>query len=595
MRKPHFTSLCALLALIPALASAARYEAESAIVDANSVVQVTSASASGGSYVNMKEGTLSFSVTAPTAGPYTLWANYSVDDPNGKIQNISVNGVSAGQASFPLSVEFKTIKASAKIVLKAGANTISITKSWGWVLLDYIEVTDYVPVPWQVVNSLVTPTPSANAKKMMGFLYENFGKKTISGVMTSDVMLTDGKNTPMTLETQTEVKWIKTASRKQVALLGVDFLHGTGKSSDQGWYQGYTNGTLALAEEIFQKGGIPIFCWHWKDPLKNAEAFYTPGRNNGSGETNFNLNKAFADSATHAEWNTASPEYTAMLADIDIVAGYLKKLADKDVPVLWRPVHEAAGGWFWWGSKGSAATKKLWQLMFDRLVNHHKLNNLIWVWTSDESGSALDWYPGDASVDIVGRDFYFDPRQSSNHSSLVGSFEKLKDFFGARKIVTLSENGAVPYPDEMLADGANWSWFMSWNLDWAMDGWNHDNTAADWNTILNHDYVLTLDEMPGWASYTPPPYTTVIQGNKQIKFGMHYAQGILQIALARGTTTEVGVYSIQGRNMQQVHKGYLSAGEHAFSLSTLSPGIYVIRVRSSAGSSSQQIQIPTSR
>ena len=48
--------------------------------------------------------------------------------------------------------------------------------------------------------------------------------------------------------------------------------------------------------------------------------------------------------------------------------------------------------------------KTLWRLMFDRLVNYHGLNNLIWVWTTSASDDAATWYPGDDYVDILGMD-----------------------------------------------------------------------------------------------------------------------------------------------------------------------------------------------
>ena len=52
--------------------------------------------------------------------------------------------------------------------------------------------------------------------------------------------------------------------------------------------------------------------------------------------------------------------------------------------------------------------------MYNRLVNHHKLNNLIWVWTSQAGFDDLcnayvadsAWYPGDEYVDVVARDNY---------------------------------------------------------------------------------------------------------------------------------------------------------------------------------------------
>jgi len=80
----------------------------------------------------------------------------------------------------------------------------------------------------------------------------------------------------------------------------------------------------------------------------------------------------------------------------------LKRLQDAGVPILFRPLHEAEGAWFWWGAKGPEATKELWLLLHDRLTNHHKLNNLIWVWNS----LLPAWYVGDDTVDILSADVY---------------------------------------------------------------------------------------------------------------------------------------------------------------------------------------------
>ena len=130
----------------------------------------------------------------------------------------------------------------------------------------------------------------------------------------------------------------------------------------------------------------------------------------------------------------------------------------------------------------------------------HPRDNLIWVWTSDEAGDALDGYPGDEYLDIVGRDYYHSPR-IANHGSLVAAFEKLKDIFAGRKLIALTENGSVPHPDSMKADGAAWSYFMPWYGDYTMDSWANDNTRADWNATMNHDFVITWEEMPGWDKY----------------------------------------------------------------------------------------------
>ena len=67
-----------------------------------------------------------------------------------------------------------------------------------------------------------------------------------------------------------------------------------------------------------------------------------------------------------------------------MIAGFLKQLQDAHVPVLWRPYHEMNGDWFWWGGRtGEYSTAALYRQIFDRLVNHHHLNNLVWVWSMD--------------------------------------------------------------------------------------------------------------------------------------------------------------------------------------------------------------------
>jgi mannan endo-1,4-beta-mannosidase len=187
--------------------------------------------------------------------------------------------------------------------------------------------------------------------------------------------------------------------------------------------------------------------------------------------------------------------------------------------------------------------------MFERYTKVHHLNNLIWVWTTDEASDALDWYPGDEYVDIVGRDYYYYPREK-NHGSLVASFEKVKDIFGGKKIITLSENGSVPHPDSMKADGAGWSWFMPWYGEYTMDGWAHDNTAEDWKSIMNNAYVITLDKMPGWKNYNPK-VSTVLQSEKvnDLSTILQLKQGKCVFANSLKDISNVEVYSLQGKRI----------------------------------------------
>ena len=249
---------------------------------------------------------------------------------------------------------------------------------------------------------------------------------------------------------------------------------------------------------------------------------------------------------------------------------------------MWRPLHEASGKWFWWGTDGAKACVALYKLMFDTFVNKKGLRNLIWVWTTDEAPDALDWYPGDNFVDVVGRDYYYYPREA-NHASLVSSFEKVKEMYGARKIVTLSENGSVPYPDSMKADGANWSWFMPWYGDYAMEGWANDNTAESWKTVMNNDYIITLEDMPGWDNYEMQ--TTIIAKAAKSAPTLFLAGRELQVNL--NTAAQLAIYDMQGNRVLSKNM----SGSATITLSRLARGQYIVQVKGQGKALAKKILI----
>lgn len=570
-----------------------RLEAEDAVLaDDHKVLVIEDANASGGKYVDMKDGNLEFKVTVPATGYYTLWANYQIpSESTSKIQNLTVNGVSAGQISFGISDEFTTIKGAGKIKLTEGENKIGIVHSWGYVNLDYIELTEYEASPWNISSAPVTPDPTESAQKLYNFLLNNFGKHVISGVMTERPFENDGQYTPQNYETQTELKYIHEASGKDVVLVGFDFLHASGKNSDQQWYQGYTHASLEMAKTVWKAGGIPQFNWHWKDPMHEIEAFYTQSGNETS-YTEFSINKAYDEDA--GKWKTDSDAYKAMVRDMEMIADSLLTLQKEGVAVLWRPLHEASGKWFWWGIDGAKPCVALYKLMFDIFVNQKGLRNLIWVWTTDEASDALDWYPGDEYVDVVGRDYYYYPRES-NHASLVGSFETVKEIFGGRKIVTLSENGSVPYPDEMKADGANWSWFMPWYGDYAMESWANDNNAESWKTVMNNEYTLTLEDMPGWDKYEiVTPSTTEIKNTSLVQKGSASLSVIgknLQLnitSIAENASVKVAIFDMQGH---QVTSHTIHGTNASIDLNGIAAGHYLVKLQGNDFTQNRRILI----
>ena len=181
------------------------------------------------------------------------------------------------------------------------------------------------------------------------------------------------------------------------------------------------------------------------------------------------------------------------------MAGVLKELADANVPILWRPLHEAAGdpkypgnAWFWWGSAGKDAYIQLWKLMYDKFTNEYGLNNLIWVWNAQNP----DWYPGDEYVDIMGYDCYPAERDSSSQKWY---YDLVKSSTSTKKIIAMTENGSMFDPDGAFNDGTRWAWFSTWNGEFCIkDKQLSDQytTFDEWNKIYNSERVLTLDELP---------------------------------------------------------------------------------------------------
>ena len=129
--------------------------------------------------------------------------------------------------------------------------------------------------------------------------------------------------------------------------------------------------------------------WHWVPTL--------PGVNQS------NYSSAFCEMQLDVLPNL----YGTLRDDVDAIAVALKKFNDANVPLLWRPLHECSQRpWFWW-SKDAGTFKALWNMMYDRLVHHHGLHNLLWVWNPAHNYNFSDasFYPGDDKVHVVAVDY----------------------------------------------------------------------------------------------------------------------------------------------------------------------------------------------
>jgi mannan endo-1,4-beta-mannosidase len=128
----------------------------------------------------------------------------------------------------------------------------------------------------------------------------------------------------------------------------------------------------------------------------------------------------------------------------------------------------------------------------------------------------------------------------------------------------------------MKADGAGWAYFMPWYGDYTMDGWAHDNTADDWKKILNSDYVITLDKMPGWDKYTVTTLKTP-QHRDQKDGLIHVSKGWFELSIPTAGAGKVELYSLRGTRIVLPGKKLSPrTGAQRFNLTGIAPGMYVV-------------------
>ena len=447
-------------------------------------------SGKGFAYLDQKGTTLSVDVDVPEAGLYELNIGYcEPSDPNKKVQYLNVNGVNQGELTCPYTKTFAETSGGV-VNLKKGKNTIELKAYWGYTFFDYLTLK---AAPEKLTNlsptrELSNPKASDTTKRLYNYLCDQYGKHIISGQQeycgdhnynlwnSPDVFIKDN---------EAEFEYIEEKTGKQPAIRGIDFL---AYNTSSEWRD---HAPERVIEWVNKYHGIATVSWHWNVPCEKGSddiAFYVESANPKF--TTFSCKNA----VTEGTW-----EHEVVMADIELIAGELKKLKDADVPVLWRPLHEAEGGWFWWGAEGAEPCKKLYRLLYDQLTNVYGLDNLIWIWTGSTSPAAADWYPGDDVVDIVGYDKYNCADGIANLSSISSTFYSLVQGTDCQKMVTMSENDSIPSLENLVNDKAAWLYFCPWYMNYLTSEQN--NPVDNLIEVYQSDYCITLDELPDLKTY----------------------------------------------------------------------------------------------
>ncbi len=263
------------------------------------------------------------------------------------------------------------------------------------------------------------------------------------------------------------------------AIFGQDFGFSGGDDKDS------VEGRPAMIEEVkrqYRNGAVIALTWHAVRPTEDEPVTFR-------GSVQGHL--------TDYEWNElltpGTDLYNRWVEQVDVIAGYLGQLQEAGVPVLFRPYHEMNGNWFWWGGrpgeKGSAA---LYRQIYDRFVNVHHLNNLVWVWNvnspSENAGPIASYFPGSHYADVVTMDIYGEFKQSYYNDMLA---------LAGDKPIALAEVGAMPSLD-VLAQQPRWAYFMMWSGMGEMS-----NPPDKLQAIFHAPNLLNRGDAPFTASAAP--------------------------------------------------------------------------------------------
>lgn len=485
---------------------------------------------------------VSVTLSVPVKSYYKLVIRYRA--PYGtKNEYIQLDGVTVSEPTLVETQSFTNLTVG-EYLLNAGSTTVSVQSSWGWVDIDQILLFSVPKNSYSIVPQPVNPLSTTATKSLYTFLTSVFNKMIISG-QTNDyynniVQLTGKSPLVRTFDFASYTQGYPYAWNSQTGTFAFGAVDDGSVQNAINWWN-TTNGK-----------GVVGFHWHWCSPsggTPGINTFYTQN-------TTFDVSKAVVSGTT---------ENSLILQDIDAIAMQLNRFKSAGIPVLWRPLHEAGGGWFWWGAKGATVCKQLYAILYNRLTGLHGLNNLIWQWSTPEA----DWYPGNATVDMIGYDSY---PGAYNYNINKSIFSQLYTITNGQKLIAMTENGPIPDINDCFTYDAPWSYFMSWN-----ELTNQQNSTQHILDVYNHAKVITLENVgtywvtKGKKADMTTGVATVDGDNHHLSCYPNPAKSFVQ--LTGGEIATVVISDLSGKVVYQSDGPVVG-----FSVGNLPNGIYMVKL-----------------
>lgn len=395
------------------------------------------------------------------------------------VNGIAVNGKKLQDFSASGSGKFEKVTFK-NIYIEKGKTAISVIPVDGGLDVDCLTLTaseDISKLDLTISKPALSNKDSDyNAKALYQYLCESYGKQVLLGQHD-------------TIGTSAETDMIYKTTGKYPAIRFGDLMLATEKDSIT------TDTEMNIAMDWASKDGIVGYMWHWAAPDDKREYY--------ADQTDFDIKKAVTkeniaelsleDIKKLQKDGKVSKECVAVVQDIDTVSEKLSTLRDEGIAVLWRPLHEASNGDFWWGND-KEAYKWLWKLMYERQTKYHKLNNLIWVWSAQNA----DWYVGDEYCDVLSCDVYDDGNKDAQVNIML-----FLQSISKNKPIAMSECGSFPDIQSIADEKAMWAFIGQWGGNYLMtdDGKlaEENNTAAELIKMYNNNLTLTRDKLPDFT------------------------------------------------------------------------------------------------
>lgn len=455
------------------------YEAENAVFSESMKIAAEKENFSGEGYITgfPNDGSVSvkFGVNAPSNQHYDI--SFNIASEKAVNCRVTLNGELLANFTTTSDGKFTQITIPGVFLVKGGSD-ITVCPTDGDICLDCLKLTNNTSlgsISYETDGEPVNKNAGEAARELMSFLTENYGKYIITGQYAAD-------------DDNSELDLIYSVTGKYPVIRFSNL------SVPKGSYDASFKNIEACAD-WYRNGGISCVSWYWNSPSEKSSV--------RSDESDFSLAKAVTGidiaqlsqeeiRGLYGEGNISEECYDLIL-DIDNMAGQLTSLKNKGVPVLWRPLPEGGGDWYWWGADGAENYKWLWNLIYSRFTEYFELDNLIWIWNGQSKDALVD----KSTYDIAAVDLYYNNERDYG-SKFYESFAAVQNFAGSDKLVAISECGSVPDADSSFRDNALWSFFGLWFGEYIEDeegGYSEKYTSKE-NLIrtYNSEGTLTLDE-----------------------------------------------------------------------------------------------------